>query len=719
MSEDVNPSVCNKISKIERVLVRKINRVFKDQYIELVEHTVQRCNCIFETASFFLKLYLIHFFNDALKQSNNNLKFACNEFSSKFTLEEDFFSSVFTIVSSDPNSKKGPPFKGDKKEIIDDMYSYFDDLSKKNICIKKQIGTNLSHIFKYMKTQLKTAYLNNIQMHFPSYIKRLLSYKMRIVLLKNHKVEEWRKLDVDIRTQFNKEFNYCTKIIIFNEEIDENCDIYQKWKSVLDFFSDFPLKDLCLKLKTHPHIFLPYMIFINQQFETYEIKQLSPLPIRTEFTPKSIMFDKSALIDIFINDTISKESLIDHLKSYGWIIPEKFEKSNFYNSPNHLDHINNVVDKVAIFHTDVWKYFTKENIHKGYNELVFGNMISTNGYQCSVHYVDKESYKIQRFQKGNKICRDKMDKMDKKEEFEYVHKLSSSKREQLLSRNIIRVYNDPGKGNILTLGTGGKKGVKMRYTARQRKFETGFYKNREERKYLYSTQSPQEGKSYKLILEMLKSSAKSTNEETFMKYLFERESISNILKPFFSRTSFRRSRYRTRVMTESSEDKLKHTIKKKFNPDGDKEMVIFWGNWGRNPNLKNQPPTPGIGLRRRIHKFVKTITTDERGTSSACSNCRSSVEHPLQREYEKEDCYTGEKKKIIENVHHVLRCKNENCRMWWNRDVMGMNNIKKQSLFCLKNGRMDDFFTKIRKKKEKIVSKKTEKPLQQRSGGSM
>jgi hypothetical protein len=76
-----------------------------------------------------------------------------------------------------------------------------------------------------------------------------------------------------------------------------------------------------------------------------------------------------------------------------------------------------------------------------------------------------------------------------------------------------------------------------------------------------------------------------------------------------------------------------------------------YGNWGRNPNLKNNAPTPGIGLRRRIHNHIPTFTVNEAYTSKTCPCCNS-----LIKNYKN---FMSEKK------HNLLRCQNGMCSCRW------------------------------------------------------
>ena len=98
--------------------------------------------------------------------------------------------------------------------------------------------------------------------------------------------------------------------------------------------------------------------------------------------------------------------------------------------------------------------------------------------------------------------------------------------------------------------------------------------------------------------------------------------------------------------------------------------------------MKNQPPTPGIGLRNRVGKNYKTVTVDERYTSSICPHCDSDVYHSKKDSKGKE-------------IHHLLRCKNEKCSRWWQRDVMAVANFKRQVKHGLETGENHPVFTRL------------------------
>ena len=107
--------------------------------------------------------------------------------------------------------------------------------------------------------------------------------------------------------------------------------------------------------------------------------------------------------------------------------------------------------------------------------------------------------------------------------------------------------------------------------------------------------------------------------------------------------------------------------------DDKKELLIAWGNWGQNPNLKGCAPTPGIGIRRSMERYFKTVTVNEYLTSQTCPCCKQ------------EKTLKNPKINGVER-HHLLRCSNDNCNRWWNRNVVGSFNILQKTLLMKPEG---------------------------------
>jgi hypothetical protein len=164
---------------------------------------------------------------------------------------------------------------------------------------------------------------------------------------------------------------------------------------------------------------------------------------------------------------------------------------------------------------------------------------------------------------------------------------------------------------------------------------------------------------------------KTCTTERFCTYLSTRLSVARQLRGFYTRPVHRRQRYDAHCGRRSSEDKFMSRIEKTFG----REAVILYGDWGRNPNLKHQPPSPGVGLRRRVARAFETYLVSEYKTSSSCPKCGSDVTHPRERDGDP--------------VHHLLQCTNsgQHCStLWWNRDDLGALNILKNGLHALATG---------------------------------
>jgi hypothetical protein len=176
--------------------------------------------------------------------------------------------------------------------------------------------------------------------------------------------------------------------------------------------------------------------------------------------------------------------------------------------------------------------------------------------------------------------------------------------------------------------------------------------------------------------------------------------VCRYLRSFYEGSFFRSSKYSVYLAKKASHDRLVDRLRNVFGA-GNKAVVVFWGNWGAAPNaLRNGPPTPGIGLRRFVHRRLLhdrrrvesvadggggpskavveefrgvTLTTFEGGTSSVCNACGARVEN-------------------VNGQHRLLRCTNAQCGRHWHRDDMGARNILLQGRTLLQEGRCHPWF---------------------------
>jgi hypothetical protein len=208
-------------------------------------------------------------------------------------------------------------------------------------------------------------------------------------------------------------------------------------------------------------------------------------------------------------------------------------------------------------------------------------------------------------------------------EAKYAVDLTESERDDIMKmydvdENKTKIISgDPGKGVILH-ATNGKKSV--RYTASQRWVESGACRNRiRERKMLrQKCVTDPSGRTYAAIQEEIGGgptkgrSSKSCITSMLEDYMRARQKSVPFLEPFYRRPVFRTNRYSAFRGRKSSEDKFVERTIKAFGRD----VVILYGNWGQRPNLKNQPPTPGIGFRRKMERSFHVVLVYEKNTSS-------------------------------------------------------------------------------------------------------
>ena len=177
-------------------------------------------------------------------------------------------------------------------------------------------------------------------------------------------------------------------------------------------------------------------------------------------------------------------------------------------------------------------------------------------------------------------------------------------------------------------------------------------------------------------------SSRSSTQERYKVYLRQRQVNAGVLRTFYERLIMRRHRYDAYCGRRSSIDKFIKRIQSAFGED----VVLLYGAWGDNPNLKHQPPSPGVGLRRQIASRITVVRVWERNTSSRCPKCGSDdLAHPRQR------CARDSRTK--QDVHHLLRCGRPSCRSWWNRDVLGSLNIGMMARHALEHGSWHPLFT--------------------------
>jgi len=218
---------------------------------------------------------------------------------------------------------------------------------------------------------------------------------------------------------------------------------------------------------------------------------------------------------------------------------------------------------------------------------------------------------------------------------------------------------DPNKHSLIYLID--ENGKKLRYTNTQRAQES---KRKKYNKILYNEKEKNNIIEEETILSKLNS--KTVNFIKFKKYIKEKNILNNKLKYFYNDIKFRKFKWRVWMATRKSEDKFIQRIEDTYG----KDLIIGYGDWSENKQMKNVMPSKGIGLRRIINKKYYTPLINEFRTSKLCSKCHNEL-------------------KNYNKLHRVLICQNNKCNssesknqiIFINRDINASLNI----LYLLKD----------------------------------
>ena len=129
---------------------------------------------------------------------------------------------------------------------------------------------------------------------------------------------------------------------------------------------------------------------------------------------------------------------------------------------------------------------------------------------------------------------------------------------------------------------------------------------------------------------------KSVDYNEFKKYIIEKTKLNGKVKGFYENELYRKLKWRTWIYQRKSEDKFLNRIEETYGKKED--LLLCYGNWSNNKQMKYIMPTKGVGLRRVIQKKFNVVLVDEFRTSKLCSKCNCELEN-------------------YKNLHRVLVCR--------------------------------------------------------------
>ena len=391
-------------------------------------------------------------------------------------------------------------------------------------------------------------------------------------------------------------------------ELTDTNELFSLWKEMhlQNIIPENVKKSVYYDVKVRPFEYLKGMLYMNYVLEKQESKLFQPLPLRNNIIPKHIILDTACIINLFCHEK-DKEG-------------NKIKKGQL---------LSNVKDN----QNEVWSNLLnlKHKIFKN-KDYQFHNQIQTDGISCCLLFTRKV---LKDKKWGAKVP------VLEEQDFYNIEDLSKEQLDTLKDRTIIGC--DPGKRSLVYMMD--NKGNKLQYTAPQRKRESKTKCN--QRILLY------ERKKNGIIekeTQLSFQNSKSVDYEKFKMYLIEKNKLNKETIEFYKRDTWRKMKFRQYSYGKKSIDTFLNKIKETFGEN----ILIGYGNWSRDTQMKFFMPTMNKGLRKLIHKKYDTITINECNTSKKCCDCNKDLEYYKDKEGKKvfrllkcSNCVSCENKKIV------------------------------------------------------------------------
>ena len=254
-------------------------------------------------------------------------------------LDKHFIQTAFSILCIRGN-------RGVKPKFSDNLKKFYKEEYDGKIPIKKIEYINLSYVIAYQAIEMETMYMNNIQMHYYSHLKRYVKTILKIDTKKDKKnktviyhivrdllrfndpyksPDEYHHWINENRKYIVPEYDIMNKTEEINNEMTDQ-ETSEKNKVKKNGKTEFAKKSNDLQveryygtLKNNYMIFLKNLIYMNRDLETFAIKNnieniklFQPIPRRNSLIPKSCTIDTNLLIHLFRPKNINPK--IDEIK---------------------------------------------------------------------------------------------------------------------------------------------------------------------------------------------------------------------------------------------------------------------------------------------------------------------------------------------------------------------------------------------------------------------
>jgi hypothetical protein len=415
------------------------------------------------------------------------------------------------------------------------------------------------------------------------------------------------------------------------------------------------------KVKENINHFICKLGQILQVYESYpvgtkDVRKFTLLPHKSDYIPSFFLVTKTILPNLL--KLLAKSEQQNIVRSMLVRFPAQGSDSRTF--------LEGRLQSMAVFNDDfqkkkeiavaLWETLFKTSKYETITRK-FASKISTNGYAVSVYLQKPRDAAAPPRGEGKTNDDDEYDSPEgiKKEDFDTFLGI------------------DPGKTYVATAFGGQEENGRSKCNQVSRKEMHHNAKMHESRDWnkRFRKQNP----TYTAAIASLES-LKTTNYEAMKDRLRSTLSLAMPILAHSRRNVFRAWRFKVSRFDKQAVHKA---IKKVIGADAVvQRTVIGFGDWGQPKGFKGGATAPVKKLRRAMRRTgLKVLKIDEYRTSKCCSKCCCEAGRAKEVSYGE-----GNAKKTC---HQVVRCKNSECEVYWQRDVNASRNMR-TLLMAILNG---------------------------------
>ncbi len=669
-------------------------------HINIINDIIVKVNKIIIHTCQFLKLYLIHLYD-------NKKDFP--------KINEDFIGYIFMVLTI-RKCGSGGYTDNNMPEQLKQLTKFYNEYYKP-LTVNDEViyYDKLNYVLAYEAIDIEKNINVNISEHFIQHLNKYINITLE-VKEKRDKITKDNK-DAKVRKEKHKELtqeiNKVKKdLTSFNElESDKK---YHKWileqrKLIYQSKTKFEEDNIYYDLKVKPQDYLKSMFYICRELEKVynqikkdnesindeekkkkQIRLFNVIPLRTNIIQKSICLDSCGLINNFLDKSLKTDEGKNKDKNEEIKNSQKYKNRDIGGNVHNIDNYNykqNDNQKL------LWDYFfrTNKRVFKK-NKYQFNYMIKTDGISVSILFVRVDD-------KDNPVKKQKGKKYKEQLDCEYIEKAELT--DELRKMKIVTIDPNDG-GDLIYCGSKNENDEleTFRYTQNQRRLET------RTKKYMKITEKVNnETKINNQTIKQIESTlsvfnSKTVNYEEFKKYVTEKNKVNKILYTHYQQEFFRKFKLNKFINMQKSEAKMVENFKSKFGTP-DKIIIVFGDHDKGQHNMKGLEPTICKKFRKIFKNAgYKVFLINEFRTSKLCNCCHQELDKFLTRASNKPRDKKNNKKTLVNGLlkHTVSNPEGELnpllCTIIHNRDKNAVQNMLNIVEHIKKTGSRPEAYTR-------------------------